>query len=414
MNILLSIGLLLIIGYIFGWLLDKIGIPKIIGYIATGIIFSPNTIDFLDKLVIQTTHPIMEVCLAFIVFEVGGALKWSKIKAHEKEIISITFLASIFPLIFVSGGIFLTSFIFPEILPFDTTHILLIALPLGALASPTEPAATLAVMHENKARGKVTNTILGVAALDDVVGIILYSITISAILIFTVEPSGFFGNPIVNTIYEMSTAIIIGTIIGLIIDPIARFLHIKNDGQWVVIIFSFIIFCVGLSEFIHVDALLSTLTMGVVIVNKSTHQHSIFRIVERYTEELIFLFFFLLSGLNLDISSIPQSFILILLFVILRALGKYMGTYTGAKLVHANQSIQKYTAGGLLPQGGIVIGLVLSIYETEPFSDISEIVLTTILGAVVIHELIGPIIAKYSLKKAGEIKLNNSNSYDNN
>ena len=97
MNILLTIGLLLIIGYLSGWIMDKIGLPNIIGYIATGIAFSPNTIDLVDPDIIQKTQPLMEVCLAFIAFEVGGALRWSKIRKHEKEIISITVLASLIP-----------------------------------------------------------------------------------------------------------------------------------------------------------------------------------------------------------------------------------------------------------------------------------------------------------------------------
>src|SRR5210317_230441 len=103
MNILLTIGLLLIFGYIAGWLFNRIGLPKIVGYIATGVVFSPNSFDLIDRNVIQTTHPLMEVCLAFIAFEVGGALKWSKIKKHEKEIISITILGSIVPLVLVTS-----------------------------------------------------------------------------------------------------------------------------------------------------------------------------------------------------------------------------------------------------------------------------------------------------------------------
>ncbi|MBL6448261.1 cation:proton antiporter [Fulvivirga sp. 29W222] len=406
MNILLTIGLLLITGYTAGWLLDKIGLPKVIGYIATGIVLSPNTIDFVNFHTIEVTHPLMEVCLGFIAFEVGGSLKWSKIKAHEKEILSITLLASLFPFLLISTGVFCFGLLFPTILPIDSSTLLLLASLLGALASPTAPAATLAVIHQYKAKGKVTDTILGVVALDDALGILLFSLTTA--IIFMGE-TGLFGDSIVNSFYEVTVAIFIGTVLGFIIDPTTKLFQITGEGQWVVIIFALIILCVGISKALQVDALLSSMTMGITVVNKCNQQKIIFRILERYTEDLIFLFFFLLSGLHLNISTIPEATGLIFLFVLLRTIGKFIGTIAGARLVKADHLIQKYTAGGLLPQAGIVIGLVLSIYQKEQFKDISEILLTTIMGTTIIYEFIGPISVKYSLMKAGEIKKNRYN-----
>ena len=176
MNALLDIGLLLILGYIAGWLFDKFGLPKIVGYIIVGVVLSPNTINFLGQDSIKTTEPLMEICLAFIAFEVGGALKWSRIKKHEKEIVNITLLASLLPFFLITIAIFTFGLLFPVLLPFGLFGNLSLALLLGVLASPTAPAATLAVMHQYKAKGKVTDTILGVVALDDAVGILLFSI----------------------------------------------------------------------------------------------------------------------------------------------------------------------------------------------------------------------------------------------
>ncbi|WP_158278562.1 cation:proton antiporter [Rhodohalobacter mucosus] len=403
MNILLTIGLILIIGYTAGWAFDKMGLPRIIGYIATGILFSPNTFDFVPADIMERTFPLMEVCLAFITFEVGGALRWSKVKKHEKEIISITMMASMVPLFLVAGGVLGIGLVFPSSLPFDTTALLMLALLLGAVAIPTEPAATFAVMHQYKAKGKVSDTILGVAALDDVLGVLMFSLTITVIFFFAGGEAGLFGNPALNGLYEIVIAILIGIVVALFIDPIAKFFKVEGEGQWVVIIFSLIIFCVGLAKAIHADLLLATMTMGIVVVNKSGNQKVIFEIIERYTEDLIFLFFFLLSGMQLNISTIPQATLLIVLFVILRTVAKFLGAGLGAKIVSAKPAIQKYTAGGLLPQGGIVIGLVLSIYQQDTFTAISDLLLAVIMGAVVIHELLGPVAAKYSLIKAGEI-----------
>ena len=332
-------------------------------------------------------------------------MKWSKIREHEKEIVSITIMASILPFILISGGIMTIGYLFPTWFPFDQTNLLMLSLLLGALASPTAPAATLAVIHQYHAKGKVTDTILGVAALDDVLGVLIFSLTIAFVLIVAQETFEFSNSPLINAVFHIGAAIMIGTVLGLALDPIANWIEVRGEGQWVVIIFSLIIFAAGVCELFDLDILLCAITMGIVVVNHSKHHQVIFELLERYTEDLIFLFFFLLSGLHLDLSVVPAALGLTLIFVFFRTAGKYMGAYWGARLVKADHSIQKYTAGGLLPQAGIVIGLVLSIYQHPPFMAISEVLLATIMGATLIHELIGPIAAKFSLTKTGEIKV---------
>lgn len=281
MNLLLIIGLLLITGYLSGWLFNKVGLPKIIGYILTGIAFSPNNMSFVDITVIETTHPIMEICLAFIAFEVGGSLKWSKIKQHQKEIISITVLGSLVPFFLVTLGVIGLWLLFPKLLPFDTAHILFLAPLLGALASPTAPEATLAVIHQYKAKGKVTDTILGVTALDDVLGLLLFSITIGVIFVFTGGQSGMFGNPMLNSLYEIVMAMIVGLALGLLIKAINKLFPINGEGHWIVIILAIIIFNTGICQYLQVDVLLSSMTMGVFVVNRCREEKIIFRVLER-------------------------------------------------------------------------------------------------------------------------------------
>ena len=152
----------------------------------------------------------MDVCLAFIAFEVGGSLKWSKIKEHEKEIINITLLASFIPFILIAAGVFAFGSLFPSILPLNSLNLLLLALLLGALASPTAPAATLAVIHQYKAKGKVTDTIMGVVALDDVFGILLFCLTIGTVSIFNGGQEALFGTGILNSLSEIVIAILLG------------------------------------------------------------------------------------------------------------------------------------------------------------------------------------------------------------
>ncbi|MFP4690405.1 MAG: cation:proton antiporter [Bacteroidales bacterium] len=404
MNTLLTFGLLLIFAYVAGLLFDKAGLPRIIGYILIGVAFSPDTINIVNESFIGATRSLMDISLAFIAFEVGGELKWSKIKAHKKEILCITALEGVILYTLIAAGTFVFGLLFPEILPFGSVNLILFVLLLGALGAPTAPAATIAVMHQYRSRGKVSNTIMGVVALDDVIGILLFSLTISVVPVVIGKHSQITGtNILIDPLYQIVMAVITGGILGFIVTLIGRYLRVKGEGQWVIIIFSLLILCVGITKLLEVDELLAYMTMGVVTANTCRKQKLIFNLLERYTENFIFLIFFLLSGLHLDISAIPQAAPLIILFVLLRSLGKYLGVYSGARLAKSDQSVRKYVAGGLIPQAGIVIGLILSIHGEEGFADISDMLLATIMGATIINELIGPVLAKYSLMKAGDI-----------
>ena len=402
MNILFVIGLLLIVGYSLGFLADKAGLPRIIGYIATGILFSPNTFGFLENDMVIGTEPLIDVSLAFIAFEVGGSLKLDKLKNYGSTLSRILLLESLFPfflvLIFLGGG----GFVFPGLFPMDSQWVLILALLIAPLASPTDPSATIAVMHQYKAKGKVSDTIMEVAALDDAMGVFLFSISVTVASIIAGNSDSNLGDSIFQAVYKILGAILIGGLLGWLTGLISGLFGIKSEGQWIVVLSAFIILTFGVSGLLNLDELLAAMAMGAFITNFNKQSNFLFKIIERYTEDLIFLLFFILSGLHLDISSIPAAFYLIAAFVVLRITGKYFGSRIGAAWAGAPNEVRKYTAGGLIPQGGIVIGLALLISKDPQFSAISDTLLATVMGSAVFHEIIGPLTAIRALKKAGE------------
>ena len=125
--------------------------------------------------------------------------------------------------------------------------------------------------------------------------------------------------------------------------------------------------------------------------------------LERYSEELVFLLFFVLSGMHLDFKAPHIVFVMIIFFVVIRILGKYMGTALGAKIAGSSPSVKKYTASGLVPFGGIVIGLALMLNQNPAFKNVSSYLISIIVGGTIINEFIGPIFTKKALKNAGEI-----------
>jgi len=175
------------------------------------------------------------------------------------------------------------------------------------------------------------------------------------------------------------------------------------DAGVIVVVFALLSLCFGIATILDADELLATIIMGIVVVNYNPNREKIFKILERYTEELIFILFFAFSGMQLNFSVLSSHILLVLFFVILRSIGKVSGAITGAVLAKAPPKVKKYTAGGLIPQGGIVVGLALLIKQNQAFASISDIIISVIIGATVIHELIGPILSKMAIKRAGEI-----------
>jgi len=399
------IGIIIIAGFIFGELVNKIRLPKVTGYIIAGIILSPDVTPFIPESFVKHTDIVTNISLGIITFSVGGTLLISKIRSIGKQIVRITLLESSIAFILVITGFI---FIAPFFLNIDNATYLTVYVPfslmLGSLAAPTDPTATLAVSHEYQAKGKVMSSIMGVAAFDDAFGIVLYSIAI-AFAGSLVSPEHIGLGPIaINIVKEIFGALLIGAFVGFLLNQVTRFISDGAEGIFIVLVVGFLALCFGLAHMLLVDELLANMFMGFIVVNFNKKSDLIFRILERYTEQLIFVLFFTISGMHLDIFVLGDYFLLVLFFIVFRAMGKFIGTYIGAGKSELN--IKKYTAGGLIPQGGIVIGLALMIKQNPDFSIISDEFINIILGATVIHELIGPVLAKASLKKAGEIKTN--------
>lgn len=398
------IGIIIIAGFVFGELINKLNLPKVTGYIIAGILLSPQIAPFVSESFVENTKIVTDISLSIITFSVGGTLSISKIKNEGIQILKITLGESGFAFLFV-----MLAFIFlaPFLLKIDDAQYMTVYIPLslmlGSLATPTDPTATLAVAHEYKAKGKVMSTIMGVAAFDDAMGLLLFSFAIAIATPFVSSQDIEIGFVALSVIKQIFGAFLVGGVIGFIFNKVTQYLAEKSEGMLIAIIIGFLGLCFGISSYLEVDALLAIMLMGFMVVNFNKKQKLIFKLLERYTEQLVFILFFTISGMHLNISILGDVILLVLLFVIFRAAGKYIGVVAGAR--KAPKEVKKYTAGGLIPQGGIVIGLALMVKNNPDFSMISDEFINIILGATVIHELVGPVLAKFSLKRAGEIEI---------
>ncbi|HPF98518.1 MAG TPA: cation:proton antiporter [Kiritimatiellia bacterium] len=404
MNPILIVGLVIITGFLFGELAQLVKLPKVTGYILAGICINPRLLPLIPQDFTTHTDLITNVALSFITFSVGGTLLAGRLKKLGKTILWITVFEAEFALLaVVLGFLALAPFVGHGSTAAWAGKILPLGILLGCLASPTDPSATLAVSHEYHAKGDVSSTIMGVAAFDDVFGIINYSLAVAAARILLAHTGFAPGGAVVAPAVSIVGGVLTGAAFGWLFNQLARFMKRDTEGAFIVLVFALLSLCFGLATVLKVDELLATMTMGVIVVNFNPNQEIIFRMLERYTEELIFVLFFTLSGMQLNFATLRSSLLFVALFVVFRAIGKGAGATFGAFVSHASPNVKKYTALGLLPQGGIVIGLALMIKANPAFASISDSVVGIVIGATVIHEIIGPIAAEIALKKAGEI-----------
>ncbi len=402
MNVILSIGLLVFTGYILGELAQKIKLPKISGYILAGIVLNPDILGIMSNSFVGHTDPLLSISLAFITFSIGGSLSLEKLKSTGRQVLLLTLFEAVFAFLLVFLFLFLSlTFIFHT---FDSLPVILaVSLVLASLASPTDPSATLAVIHEYKAKGEVSSTMLEISAFDDITGIIIYTLVTAFAAFFLGKADVDFSGTLLDMGESIGGAIAIGGIMGLLFNLIVKLIKNQPEGTLIVLTFGLILLSYGSSEYFGFDSILSTIALGTVVANFNPDSDKIFKLIERYTDELIFVVFFTLSGLHLNLDSITGSYILIIIYIIARLIGKFSGIYTGSIILNTKPKIRKYTAGGLLPQGGIVIGLALILTKDPVFQETASMIMGVVIGAALIHEIIGPVFSRLSLKKAGEI-----------
>lgn len=401
----LIIGLVLFLGFVLGQELHKLKLPKIIGYLLAGIALNPQICPLIPERILEETDIIENIAIAFIAFSIGGSLVFPKLKKLGKGILLITLFEAEVTFLAITVGFLIT---LPFVTKFPAATWLSTFVPfsllLGCLGSPTDPTATLAVNHEYKANGEVASTMLSVAALDDILGIINFSVAIVIAKVLVTQQSFSAFAAFVTPLLVIVGSFLLGIALGLIFNFITTRIFKETEGMFFVVILSFITLCWGLSDVLHVEPILSIMVMGAVIANFNRKPQKIFYMLERYSEELIFLIFFTLSGMHLSFKMPPVVFLLIIFFVIFRMIGKWAGTAIGAGLAGASPNVKKYTASGLVPFGGIVIGLALMMQQDPAFSKIASYLVTIVVGATIINEIIGPIFVKRALRKSGEIK----------
>lgn len=400
-NLILLLGLIMFLGALGGLIFQKLRIPQVVGYIVIGVFIGQSGFQLLSSSVITALDPLSNVALSFIGFLIGAELKLSVIKKYGKQFIGILLFEAIVPFLVVTLVILAVAYILTR----DFSTSLAMALVLGAISSATAPAATTDVLKENRTRGPLTMTVLGIVAMDDAVALILYAIASSAASILLGGGAGLgLGDQLISLLYEVGGSIVVGSLTGLALGQVIRNL-MSDEGRILSFSLGALFLCTGICTLLAFDNILAAMSLGFVMVNFAPAKtRETFSLVEKFTPP-IYVMFFVLVGANLNIWNV-NAFVAVLaiLYVMCRILGKSVGARIGARLTGAPETVRRYLPFCLLSQAGVAIGL--SIAAGQDFATtIGPTIMLIITATTFVVQLVGPICVKHGVTKAGECGL---------
>ncbi len=396
MEMLFYIGVIFVLGSLTGWFSSKFGIPSVVGYLLLGLVIGPEMLGFIPVAFVQNTHLIIDFSLSIIAVLIGATLKFSSLRGHAKEIVYITLYQSLGTFIIVSVGFIVMS----GFLNFETSYLLLVALLLGGIATATDTATPLVIVSELHAKGQFTSTFLAIVALDDVVSLMIFTLALTL-------GSSLIGSGVFEwmNIFDAMIILFLSTLLGAIAGVINTFLekiltHSKAMETIATLGLIFIVY--SISEHYGLEPLLSAMVMGIVMTNKSPSFDIVHEEIDNHLATVIFMLFFIISGMYLKLDALMTIPAIIVLYTILRLIGKMAGSYIGAAVSGSSKTIKKYMGIALFPQAGVAIGLALSIQNHAGLEAIAPVILNIIIATTFIHELFGPFITKYAIEMSGE------------
>lgn len=386
-NILLSLSLSMIIALLMTRVMKKISLPNVTGYLIAGLIAGPYCLKLYNSENLDALGVITNVALGFIAFSIGGEFKLSSLKQLGAKIFVITVFEAVGASVLVITVLVL--FKFP----------LTLALVLGAIASATAPAATLMVVRQYKAQGPVTSTLLPVVAIDDAVCLMLFSILSSVAK--SLESEGGFNlyQTILKPIIEIVLSLVIGFVLGIILSIGTKFF--KSRANRISLVVTAVFLGVGISDKFGLSSLLLCMAIGAALANYSAVSDPVMDGSERWTPPL-FMLFFVISGAQFNFSVLKTVGAVGVIYILMRSFGKYFGAMLGCKIAGTEKTVRKYLGITLLPQAGVAIGMAQLSLTVVP--EYGEQIRAVVLCATLVYELVGPLLTKLALQKAGEIK----------
>lgn len=411
---LLCLATALIGGLLLSRLTKKLNLPAVTAYLVAGILIGPfvlgrigvSGLGFQSLEQVEMMSIITQTALGFIAFTIGNEFRLHQLKKMGKSAITIGILQAVITTLLVDVVLIVLHFCFPDIISIP------VAITLGAIASATAPAATLMVIRQYKADGPLTKLLMLVVAIDDAVGLVLFSVSFGIATALSHGQASILA-VVVEPIVEIVLSLLLGSLMGWLLNWVEQFFHSRSKRMTISV--AFVLLTVGLSQLkFHIGGvhcgfslLLVCMMTGTIFCNICPTSEELMERVDNWVMPLNVLFF-VISGAELDLDVVLQPITILIgvVYIIARSLGKYYGSAVSCKLTHQSKPITDNLGVTLLPQAGVALGMALTASSLDGGSQVRNVV----LFAVLIYELVGPALTKRSLLKVGEIKPEGSTS----
>lgn len=409
METLLILSVALFAGLMMSRVTKKFNLPAVTGYLVAGVLIGPFCLGklgiaglgFPTLESVQSFSILSDVALGFIAFTMGNEFRLDALKKVGKQATVIAIFQAIVATIFVDLALFGLHLLMPDKLPLSAV------LTLGAIATATAPAATLMVVKQYKAEGPLTRMLLPVVALDDMVGLVVFAISFG---IARALESGMVDlfTVLVDPLVEVAVSLTLGAVIGWAFHFVEQFFHSRSKRMSISVMFVFLAVALSKLHFaigpvtVGFSTLLVCMAMGTVFCNLCSFSEELMDRVDRWTGPLMVLFF-VLSGSDLDFNVFADWAIILVgvVYILFRSMGKIYGAKVSAGFMKCEPTIRKYLGITLLPQAGVSLGMSLTAMS---LGAPGQIIRNVCLFAVLVYELVGPLLTRIALQKAGEIK----------
>ena len=409
LNELLNISVAMFAGLMLTRLGNKLRLPDVTAYLVAGVLIGPCVIGalhipgvgFSSFAELEALGAISDVALGFIAFSIGNEFRLSQLRETGRQALVIGILQALVTTLVVDAALLGLHFLFPQALSVPA------AITLGAIGAATAPAATLMVVRQYKAKGKLTDLLLPIVALDDAVGLVVFAVSFGVARALS---SGIVDvyTIVVNPILEILGSLFLGALAGLGLAKIEPFFH--SNTNRIAMSISFVFLTVALSMLkipaggatIGFSPLLVCMMLGSVFCNLCPLSEEIMRVADRWTAPVLVLFF-VLSGAELELGVFAKagSVAIGVVYILFRSLGKYIGARESARLVGCDKTVVDYLGITLLPQAGAALGMCVTAAQLPGDG---TLVRNIVLFAVLNYELFGPVLTKWALTKAGDIR----------
>ncbi len=399
----------LLVGLLMTRVFKKFNLPSVTAYLIAGVLIGPYCIGrlgidgfgFTTADAVGRLSLISEVALGFIAFSIGNEFRLDDLKKIGKQAFVIGIFQAVVATLLVDLALVAVHILMPDKLTVPQL------ITLGAIATATAPAATLMVVRQYKAKGPLTDLLLPIVALDDAVGLIVFAVSFGiakTLIVGEVDMISIIVNPLVEIICSLG----LGAVMGWILTQLEKMFNSNTNRLNMTIAFVFITVALSMMEFhigpVHISfsSLLVCMMLGTVFCNICPLSHDLLERADKWSSPLLALFF-VISGAELELGVFADAAIVIIgiVYIIFRSLGKYFGAYGSAKFTKCSPEICKYLGITLLPQAGVALGMCATAMQ---LGDQGNLIRNITLFAVLVYELVGPLMTKKALTAAGDIK----------